>query len=231
MKISQNRVQRIKDAQAEARERKLKQEENLKLRKEAERKRKEDAEFRRKQDEAAKTFAKEACVEKRHVIQDALSKFVLSVSLNRPVAVTCKGQQKVLLKAALALASIEATDNRSDLYLEDYDYFIYRVQKDANLKGVPGRDLSLGNVLDKLKNAASEATDFTADFKSAGETCERSEEDSAVMLEDANGIDLKSIDENDIDGATKGIARGWQARNNFEITGYLTQLQIEKLLD
>ena len=87
VKISQNRVQLIIDAQAEIIERKRYHEENLKLRKEAECKRKEDAEFRRKQDEAAKTFAEEACVEKRHIIQDALSKFVLRFSLKRSVAV------------------------------------------------------------------------------------------------------------------------------------------------
>ncbi|MDC0913255.1 cell envelope integrity protein TolA [Paracoccaceae bacterium] len=244
VKIAQNRAQRIKDAQAKAIEeqrlvveqaeaRKRKQEAERKRKQEAERKRQEDAEFRRKQDEAAKTFAKEACAAKRHVIQDALSESHLRERLNRPVAVRCRGQQRVLLKAALALTDIEANDDRLDVYLEDYDYFIYRVQKDANLKGVPGRDLLLGNVLDILKNASSEATDFTTDFKSAGETCSKSEEyrEAPVRLEVASGIDLKSIDKNDMDGVTKGIAMDWQAKNKFRITGYLTQSQIEKLLD
>jgi peptidoglycan hydrolase-like protein with peptidoglycan-binding domain len=233
VKISQNRIQRIKDAQAKAIEEQRKQEENLKRKKEADRKRQEEADFRRKQDEDAKIFAKEACRAKRHIIQDALSKFDLRERLNRPVTVGCRGQQKVLLKAALALTDIEANDDRLDVYLEDYDYFIYRVQKDANLKGVPGGDLSLGNVLDILKNASSGATDFTADFKSAGEACSKSEEyrEGPVWPEDASGIDLKSIDKNDMDGATTGIVKGWQAKNKFRITGYLTQSQIEKLLD
>ena len=233
VKISQNRIRRIKDAQAKAIEEQRKQEENLKRKKEAERKRQEEAEFKRKQDEDAKIFAKEACRAKRHIIQDALSKFDLRERLNRPVTVGCRGQQKVLLKAALALTDIEANDDLLDVYLEDYDYFIYRVQKDANLKGVQGRDLLLGNVLDILKNASSGATDFTADFKSAGETCSKSEEyrERAVRLEDASGIDLKSINKNEMDGVTKVFAGIWQAKNKFRRTGYLTQSQIEKLLD